>query len=547
MAPPSELLDLNNDTGVCGRILELLESEGARFRLLHHAPEGRTDVASRLRGHPLNQAAKCIVVRVKITKRSSRYVLAVVPGDRLVDLEGIRRLYGGKDVSFAQRDTAEELAGAVCGSITPFSFHPDLEAVVDPELLRQEEIFFNAARLDLSVALNSEDYVSIARPRIEAVALNATDAFADHRRSPLNWSGNMTILDTTTTSSVKPAAVRPPNAWGNEPGEFLKALNSPWYKLVADLQDLIHRTTAEYATSRGLKALYLPLTVRTITCPTGLGSDSEPVPVTVNGVDTYLPDSNQFMLEYGMRLAPGGCYNIMPSFRGEEPDTTHLNQYSHSEAEIPGGIDELIDYVEGYVKALAGAALEAYGDRIAAAAGDTSHLSRMAEYKGHFPRITFEEAVSLLEGEEGCVRDEGTWRTLTRRGEHKLMEMVNEFMWVTHFDHLSVPFYQAFGDEEQRTAANADLFFGMGEVVGSGERHSDAEQIRKALVMHQVPERDYAWYAEMKQELPMRTSGFGMGLERFLMWVLNHDDIRDIPLVSRVGEDKKWPESVHRP
>ncbi|MEU0086196.1 amino acid--tRNA ligase-related protein [Streptomyces sp. NPDC006274] len=127
------------------------------------------------------------------------------------------------------------------------------------------------------------------------------------------------------------------------------------------------------------------------------------------------------------------------------------------------------------------------------------------------------------------------------------MEIVSEFMWVTHFDHLSVPFYQAFGDEEQRTAANADLFFGMGEVVGSGERHADSEQMRKALAMHDVPERDYAWYAEMKERLPMRTSGFGMGLERFLMWVLNHHDIRDIPLISRVDEDKKWPQSVHRP
>ncbi|MEU0086193.1 YbaK/EbsC family protein [Streptomyces sp. NPDC006274] len=174
MAPPSELLDRTRDTRVCERILDLLENEGARFRLLLHQPEGRTDVASRLRGHPLRQAAKCIVVRVKLSKRTSRYILAVVPGDRLVDLEGLRLRYGGKDASFAQRETAEQLTGAVCGSITPFSFHPDLELVVDWELLQQEEIFFNAARLDLSVALNSDDYVSIAVPHIAPVAMNAS-------------------------------------------------------------------------------------------------------------------------------------------------------------------------------------------------------------------------------------------------------------------------------------------------------------------------------------------------------------------------------------
>ncbi|MEU0086194.1 hypothetical protein [Streptomyces sp. NPDC006274] len=75
----------------------------------------------------------------------------------------------------------------------------------------------------------------------------------------------MTILDSAATAPVKHAAIRPPHAWGNEPGEFLRALESPWYGLIADLQDLLHTTTASYAASRGLKALYLPLTVRTIT------------------------------------------------------------------------------------------------------------------------------------------------------------------------------------------------------------------------------------------------------------------------------------------
>jgi Ala-tRNA(Pro) deacylase len=45
---------------------------------------------------------------------------------------------------------------------------------VDPELLQQEEIFFNAARLDLSVGLNSDDYVSIALPHIAPVAMRAS-------------------------------------------------------------------------------------------------------------------------------------------------------------------------------------------------------------------------------------------------------------------------------------------------------------------------------------------------------------------------------------
>ena len=67
------------------------------------------------------------------------------------------------------------------------------------------------------------------------------------------------------------------------------------------------------------------------------------------------------------------------------------------------------------------------------------------------------------------------------------------------------------------------------------------------MALHSVNEHDYAWYLRMKEELPMVTSGFGMGVDRFLMWVLDHDDIRDLPLISRTDEPQAWPAAVVRP
>ncbi|MBT2393900.1 asparaginase [Streptomyces sp. ISL-1] len=352
------------------------------------------------------------------------------------------------------------------------------------------------------------------------------------------------MTQTLSASSI----IHPPSVYdSNEPDAFVKALRSPWYALVADLFHVVRTATAEYAHGHGLRNLPFPLTTRTVTCPTALGSDSEPVPVSVLGVDTYLPDSMQFALEYGCRLAPGGCYDIQPSYRGEIPDETHLNQYTHSEAEIPCGLEELIAYVDGYVKALATAVLDQHGDRLAAARGDISHLERMAGHASAFEQVTFAEAVRIVGDTEGCVRDEGSWRSLTRKGERLLMERVSEFVWVHHFDSLGVPFYQAFGDENGRTARNADLYFGLGEIIGGGERHADAEILRKSIAMHGVNEQEYAWYVRMREELPMRTAGFGMGVERFLMWVLSHGDIRDIPLISRLNETPEYPAAVIRP
>ncbi|WP_426512216.1 YbaK/EbsC family protein [Dactylosporangium sp. McL0621] len=153
------------------KLMARLDEGGARYRVIDHAPEGRTDEVSALRGHEPACAAKCLVVMVKLGKKTSRYYLAVVPGDARVDLAALKALAGGTYVSFASTDRAEALAGSASGTILPFSFHPDLTLVADPALLDHPELYFNAARLDRSLALNSEDYARLAEPRLAPITL----------------------------------------------------------------------------------------------------------------------------------------------------------------------------------------------------------------------------------------------------------------------------------------------------------------------------------------------------------------------------------------
>lgn len=165
------------------QLIALLDRGQASFRLIDHAPEGRTGPASTIRRHPLAQAAKCLVVRVAQGRRSRRYVLAVVPGDRRVDLEQLRELYSGTEASFAARDVAERLAGSVSGSVLPFALHPELDLVVDPDLLVHDEIFFNAARLDRSVALATDDYVALAEPWVQRIVQREPEPATPHLAS----------------------------------------------------------------------------------------------------------------------------------------------------------------------------------------------------------------------------------------------------------------------------------------------------------------------------------------------------------------------------
>ncbi|MFF4806489.1 amino acid--tRNA ligase-related protein [Streptomyces sp. NPDC001351] len=322
--------------------------------------------------------------------------------------------------------------------------------------------------------------------------------------------------------------------WRPAADRFIKIMEDPFYRTLIDLQDLLTVRTAEFWRQRQVKALHLPITTGSVSSPMGLGSDSVPVGVDLFGQRTYLADSMQFMLEYGCRFNPQGAWYLMPSFRGEDADETHLNQFFHSEAEIEGGLDDVIDVVENYLTMLSRSVLEQIAGDIAAHAGGTDHLEHMAAL-GTFPRMTLDEAVQHLGGDPLAVEVADGWRTLTRHGERRLMAEVSPVLWVTHFDHLSVPFYQAYGDADRRTSLSADLLFGVGEVVGSGERHTTGEQVRTALAQHGVPEADYQWYVEMKDVRPMRTSGFGLGVERWLLWVLNRWDIRELQLAPRLN------------
>ncbi|HUZ65246.1 MAG TPA: YbaK/EbsC family protein [Acetobacteraceae bacterium] len=151
-------------------LIALLDRNGAAYRLIDHPPEGQTDLVSALRGHHVAAAAKCIVLIVKLGKKVTRFVLAVVPGDTRVNTGKIRSLLGATYVGFAAADVAERLAGSVAGTVLPFTFHPDLTLIADPSLRDHAEIFFNAAHLDRSIALRTADYLALAKPRLERIA-----------------------------------------------------------------------------------------------------------------------------------------------------------------------------------------------------------------------------------------------------------------------------------------------------------------------------------------------------------------------------------------
>lgn len=336
--------------------------------------------------------------------------------------------------------------------------------------------------------------------------------------------------------------MREPNIWKNKDDFYLKVLEEPWYGLLVKLENLITFETMKFYEKKGIITIHLPITTGTISSPMGRGSDSIPVKVKINGKDTYLADSMQFLLEYGCRLNSKGVFYVMPSFRGENTDERHLNQFYHSEVEIPGKLEDIISLGTEYIKYLSKKILEYYGDELRDKIGNISHIKKIANYKGEFPKITFDEAEKQIKklhpnDIEKYIQYEDGWRNLTRNAEKELIGLYDGVVWITNYDELAVPFYQQDDDVLKGTTRNADLLIGIGETIGCGERFETGDGVLNSLEKHEVDPNEYEWYINMKKIYPMKTSGFGMGIERFLLWVLNATDIRNMQICWRLSEN----------
>ena len=156
---------------VFDQLVTLLSDAKARFRVIEHEAEGRSEAISAIRGNRPDQAAKAMVLDLRGGGGGRRHVLAILPGSRKLDFGAVSKVFEARKCGFASPDTAQEITGCVMGSVPPFSFNPALALVVDEALLANDTLFFNAGRLDRSMELDTKDWLAVAKPRVAKIAL----------------------------------------------------------------------------------------------------------------------------------------------------------------------------------------------------------------------------------------------------------------------------------------------------------------------------------------------------------------------------------------
>ena len=155
---------------VFDRLVALLGEAEAKFRVIEHAAEGRSEKISVIRGNRPEQAAKAMVLDVRGGGGGRRHVLAILPGNRKLDFAAVAALFEARKCGFASPDTAQLLTGCAMGAVPPFALNPELALVVDENLLNNDTLYFNAGRLDRSMELDTKDWIAAARPRVAKIA-----------------------------------------------------------------------------------------------------------------------------------------------------------------------------------------------------------------------------------------------------------------------------------------------------------------------------------------------------------------------------------------
>ena len=318
------------------------------------------------------------------------------------------------------------------------------------------------------------------------------------------------------------------------------------------------KLTSDYYFSlvQNAKNIDLFMLTPSISSPMGPGSDSKAISIKFGEYKTCLVDSSQFGLEpILMFKSISKVYCYLPSMRGEDPDKRHLNQFFHLELEMKGKLENLQTIIEEFIKYLCGTLLlmENTLIKMSKDSKKTINKIKIISEAEKFPEITFDEAINLLEKnkKEYLINFTKYGRDIKPRGEIELFKILklNLPLWIKYYDRSRVPFYQKPLLDNPDKTINADLLFPPllkgsfgGEIVGSGQRQDDAKEIFESLKRQHISSKNYQWYIDLRNQKNYQiTSGFGLGVERFITWALARDNIRDSIFYPRLKNIKTLP------
>lgn len=238
----------------------------------------------------------------------------------------------------------------------------------------------------------------------------------------------------------------------------------------------------------------------------------------------YLTQSGQLYSE-ATAAAFGKVYCFGPTFRAEKSKTRrHLMEFWMVEPEVAfAELPDVMDLAEAFLSFIVGRVLETRRAELAALERDTSRLERVV---APFPRITYDEALSLLQKRGNPIQPGDDFG-----GDEETM-LSNEFdrpVIVHRYPRAIKAFYMQNDPARPDLALCMDVLApeGYGEIIGGGQRIHEYDKLMARIQEHKLPEESFRWYLDLRRYGSVPHAGFGMGIERVVAWICGLDHVRE--------------------
>lgn len=238
----------------------------------------------------------------------------------------------------------------------------------------------------------------------------------------------------------------------------------------------------------------------------------------------YLSQSGQLYLEAAI-FSLGRVFDFGPVFRAEKSKTRrHLTEFWMMDAEAAFvEHDENMDIQERLVKHMINTVLEKNKKELEILERDTDPLKKALD--GDFIRKTHTEIVKELQGMGSDIQPN---HDLGADDETMLMEKYDKPMFIEKYPAEVKAFYMKRDPENAAFALCADLLApeGYGEVIGGSQREDDYNTLLERIHEHNLPEKEFQWYLDLRKYGSVPHSGFGYGLERLVTWICGRKHVR---------------------
>jgi asparaginyl-tRNA synthetase len=267
-----------------------------------------------------------------------------------------------------------------------------------------------------------------------------------------------------------------------------------------------------------------------ILTPAACEGTSTLFPVNYFEEEAFLTQSGQLYIE-ATAMALGKVYSFGPTFRAEKSKTRrHLTEFWMVEPEVAyAELDDIMKLAEDFISHIVKRVLENRRKDLETIGRD---ISKLENIQAPFPRITYDEAVAMLqEGhKKGELENNFEWGgDLGSPDETYISSKFDRPVMIHRYPVEVKAFYMEPDPQNPKVALCVDVLApeGYGEVIGGSQRMGSYEKLLARIHEHNLPEEAFRWYLDLRKFGGVPHAGFGMGLERAVAWICGLEHVRE--------------------